>query len=301
MYKKILVPLDGSGFAEYALPTALALARSLPAEIELITIQGPVPTFAFGEWDTNPEEWRQDYLADVGQRVASASGIEPADSIRVGAVDDELVDAVSDSDADLVVMASHGRGPMSRFWLGSVADAMVRRSPEPVLLVRPEEDGEPDLSNRSLFDDILVTLDGSEEAETVLRHVTELAEVADATLHLFQVVHFPTELVSSYPPHTVEMNEEMIEVGKERAREYLDGVAADLRERGIPVETRMRIDIHPAQGIVHEVEETGPDLLAMTTHGRGGVARTVLGSVTDKVLRAIHTPLFVVRPDTEGG
>jgi len=298
MYRKILVPLDGSAFAEFALPPAMTLARALPAELDLVTVQDPVPTFAFGEWDTNPEEWRQDYLHEVVQRVSGASGIEPETRIRVGAVEQELVDDVSESDVDLVILATHGRGPVSRFWLGSVADAMVRHSPMPVLLVRPEDDEEPDLSDRELFDDILVTLDGSDEAETVLEHVATLAEIADARVRLLQVVHYPTELVSAYPPHTVQMNEEMVEEGKRRAERYLDGIAEELAGRGLDVETGTRVDVHPAQGIVHEVQETGPDLLAMTTHGRGGLSRTFLGSVTDKVVRAVHTPLFVVRPDT---
>lgn len=298
MYRKILVPLDGSAFAEFALPPAITLARALPAELDLVTVQDPVPTFAFGEWDTNPEEWRQDYLQDVVQRVAGDSGVESGTRIRVGPVEQQLVEDVEESEIDLVVLATHGRGPVSRFWLGSVADAMVRRSPKPVLLVRPEEDQEPDLSDRELFDDILVTLDGSDEAETILDHVVALAEIADARIRLLQVVHYPTELVSAYPPHTVQMNEEVVEEGKRRATRYLDGVAGDLRERGVEVETRVRVDIHPAQGIVHEVDETGPDLLAMTTHGRGGLSRTLLGSVTDKVVRAVHTPLFIVRPDT---
>lgn len=299
MYRKILVPLDGSAFAEFALPSAMTLARALPAGLDLVTVQNPVPTFAFGEWDIDPEEWRQDYLQDVARRVASASGIEPGTRIRVGAVDRELVDDVEESDVDLVVLATHGRGPVSRFWLGSVADAMVRHSPRPVLLVRPEDDREPDLADRELFDDILVTLDGSKEAEAILDHVVALAEIADAKLRLLRVVHFPAELVSAYPPHTFEMNEEMVEAGERRARRYLEGVAEELSGRGAKVEIGIRVDSHPAQGIVHEVEETAPDLLAMTTHGRGGISRTVLGSVTDKVIRAVHTPLFVVRPDTE--
>ncbi len=297
MYRKILIPLDGSPFAEFALGPGLALARALPAQVELVSVQDPVPTFAFGEWDTDPQAWRRDYLDEAGQRVAGETGIEPETAIRVGRVENELVEEIQESDADLVVVATHGRGPFSRFWIGSVADALVRRSPRPVLLVRPEEDEEPDLGQRTLFQKILVPLDESRESESVLAHVKALAELAEVEVLLLHVVHFPTEFVSSYPPDTVKMNEQVVEEGYERAQAYLERVASDLKDDGLDVSTRVRVEVHPAAGIVHTAEEEGVDLVAMATHGRGGLGRTLLGSVTDKVVRGVHRPILTVRPE----
>lgn len=299
MYRKILIPLDGSPFAEFALGPGLALARALTADVELVSVQDPVPTFAFGEWDTDPQAWRRDYLEDAGQRVADEAGIEPETAIRVGRVESELVEEIRASDADLVVVATHGRGPFSRFWIGSVADALVRRSPRPVLLVRPEEDEEPELDRRSLFRKILVPLDESRESESVLPHVKALAGLAEVEVVLLHVVHFPTEFISSYPPDTVKMNEQVVEEGYERAEAYLERIASDLREDGLDVSTRVRVEVHPAAGIVHTAEEENVDLVTMATHGRGGLGRTLLGSVTDKVIRGVHRPILTVRPEED--
>lgn len=301
MYRKILIPLDGSPFAEFALGPALALARALPARVALVTVQDPVPTFAFGEWDTDPQAWRREYLDEVAGRVADATGIEPERGVRVGPVEKELVDEIRESDADLVVLATHGRGPFSRFWIGSVADALVRKSPRPVLLVRPEEDEEPEIDRRGLFRKALVPLDESAEAEAVLAHVKALAALSEMEVVLLHVVHFPTEFVSSYPPDTVQMNEEIVEQGYERAKAYLAEIASSLTEEGVSVTTRVRVEVHPATGIVQAAEEEGADLVAMSTHGRGGLGRTFLGSVTDKVVRAVHLPVLVVRPEEGSG
>ena len=297
MYRKILIPLDGSPFAEFALGPGLALAGALSARVELVTVQDPVPTFAFGEWDTDPQAWRRDSVEEVAQRIAGETGLEAGTGVRVGPVEDELLEEIRESDADLVVLATHGRGPFSRFWIGSVADALVRKSPRPVLLVRPEEDEEPAIDRRDLFRKVLVPLDESPESEAVLAHVRALASLSEMEIVLLHVVHFPTEFISSYPPDTVQMNEEIVEQGHERAKAYLAEIASDLEADGLNVTTRVRVEVHPASGIVQAAEEEGVDLVTMSTHGRGGLGRTFLGSVTDKVIRAVHVPVLSVRPE----
>lgn len=299
MYDAILVPLDGSPFAEFALGPAAALAEATSGRLRLVCVQDPVPTFAFGEWDGEPQAWRSDYLEDVVDRITGESDVGADGAVRVGPVTDEILDEVEESGADLVVLATHGRGPVSRFWLGSVADGLVRNSRRPVLLIRPEEDAEPDLGARSLFRKILVPLDRSEESEAVLPHVRALAGLADAEILLHYVVHFPTEAVSSYPPDTFVMNEEVVEETSRQAEKYLAETASALEDEGWTVDTRVRVDVHPASGILETARKEDVDLVAMSTHGRGGLGRTILGSVTDKVVRAIDRPVLTVRPDQE--
>ncbi len=126
-----------------------------------------------------------------------------------------------------------------------------------------------------------------------------MAGLDDAEILLHYVVHFPTEAVSSYPPDTFVMNEEIVEETSREAEKYLEGIASELEEEGWTVETRIRVDVHPASGILKTAREEGVDLVAMSTHGRGGLGRTLLGSVTDKVVRAIDRPVLTVRPDQE--
>lgn len=296
MYRKILVPLDGSAFAEFALPVARTLARETGAELELVMVQDPVPPFAFGEWEEDPQPWREEYLAAVEDRLAGELEGRIRHALRVGPLPGELETYVRDAEPDLLVMATHGRGPLSRFWLGSVADHMVRHSSYPILLVRPDEDEEPAPEKDVGFDHVLIPLDGSREAEEILDRAFELGDPFGARYTLLRVVHYPAEVVSSYLPDTVQMSEEMVQEGRRKAREYLEDLAARLGGEGRSVDTDIRVDVHPASGIVRSAEELGVDLVALATHGRGGVRRALLGSVADKLIRTTHVPTLVYRP-----
>lgn len=299
MNETILVPLDGSSFAEFALPTATAVARRTDARLELVMIQDPVPAFAFGEWQESPQAWRDEYLAAVEQRVAGRLDRPVTTTLRVGSVARELERHVDELDPSLLIMATHGRGPLSRFWLGSVADHMVRHAPCPILLVRPAEDEEPDLAAGADLDHVLVPLDGSEEAEGILEPALALGDEFGARYTLVRVVHYPAEIVSSYLPDTVQVSEDLIEEGRKEAEEYLETVVERLRDGGRRVDADVRVDVHPASGIVRSARENEADLVALATHGRGGVRRTLLGSVADKLIRSSELPTLVHRTPSD--
>lgn len=296
MIRKILVPLDGSSFAEFALPVARAVARRTDAELELVMVQDPVPPFAFGEWEESPQAWREEYLEAVEDRIRPQVEGRVRHVLRVGPVPSELEEHARRAEPDLLVMATHGRGPMSRFWLGSVADHMVRHSSYPILLVRPREDEEPEVDPETGFDHVLVPLDGSREAEAILDHAFELGDAFGARYTLVRVVHYPAEIVSAYLPDTVQMSEELVEKGEAEARSYLEELAGRLAEQGRTVETDVRVDVHPASGIARSARDGGADLVALATHGRGGVRRALLGSVADKLIRSAKLPVLAYRP-----
>jgi len=295
MSPTILVPLDGSAFGEFALAPALELARRRDARLVLVSVQDPVPAFAFGEWHADPRAWRERYIEGVAERLASETEVDVETRLQVGPVERELIGVIEEVEPDLVVLSTHGRGPLSRFWIGSVADHLVRHAPRPVLLVRPDDDEEPDPFRESRFRSILVPLDESPEAEAVLPAVRSLIGEEGVRFHLLHVVHFPTELVSAYPPDTVKLNEEIVEEGYEEAKVYLDRIAEELRDEGLVVETEVRVEVHPATGVIRAAEEGGVDMVAMATRGRGGLERTILGSVTDKVIRALDRPVLTLR------
>jgi nucleotide-binding universal stress UspA family protein len=151
VYRQIMVPLDGSKFAEAALPLALTLSRKTGAAVHIVTVIEPVPAFAYEEWASAAEEWTKEYLAKLGEAVSEHAGGAVTSSVLSGHVVDALQKESGAKNVDLVVMASHGRGTISRLWLGSVADRFVRQADRPVLLVRPDEEALPALDHDASY------------------------------------------------------------------------------------------------------------------------------------------------------
>jgi len=296
MYSQILVPLDGSRFAESALPVVLGLSRRTGARIHLVTVQEPIPSFSYDEWENASSEWSNRYLQSVVERLGDLAGGEVTTHLRSGHVVEALEDEANARKADLVVMATHGRGLLSRAWLGSVAASFIHHTERPVLLVRPDVDPPAEPQPERTFSRILIPLDGSALSESVLGHAVELGTLFGATYHLLRVVPYPMDLSSSYLPHTVQMNQQFINEARDSAESYLEEHAARLRGSGHTVTVAAVVVPQPGHGIVAEVEAEGCDFIAMATHGRTGLTRALLGSTADKVLRAAHVPLLIYRP-----
>lgn len=297
MYRQILVPLDGSLFAEAALPFALSASRRTGAPVHLIAVHEAIPSFAYDEWESAAREWTEQYLDNAAERASErGAGGDVTTKLRRGPVAEEIEAEAEEVRADLVVMATHGRGMLSRTWLGSVADAFLHVTDRPVLLIRPDEGGkEP--PDEPTVSQILVPLDGSDFAEDALAHATELGALYDAEYHLVRVVPYAVDIANPYLPHTVQVNRAIVEEAKSAAAEYLEARADRLRARGQRVTTAVVVDAQPGTGILREVEASGSDFVAMATHGRSGLTRAILGSASDKVLRGTHTPLLLHRPE----
>ena len=297
MYRLIMVPLDGSRFAESAVPLALAVSRRTGAPLHLITVQEPIPSFAYDEWENAAEDWSRAYLDNAVERVRPLAGREVTSTLLAGHVVDVLEQEAQSRGADLVVMATHGRGAFSRAWLGSVADAFLHHTRRPVLLVRPGEgDAEPDLTADPGFERMMVPLDGTELSESVLEHAVSFASLFKTAIHLVRVVPYPMQFTSPYLPHTMQMNQQFVTEARESAEAYLETHAQRLRARGQAVDTSVVVVAQPGHGLLREVAEASCDLVAMATHGRAGLTRAILGSTADKVVRGSHTPVLLYRP-----
>lgn len=298
MYEKIMVPLDGSRFAEAALPPAVSLARQTGAEVRLVTVQEPIPGFAYEGWEPAAREHGERYLEEIRERISHQMIEKVTASFLKGHITEVLEKQAEADDVDLVVMASHGRGMMSRLWLGSVADSFVRHTDRPVLVIRPEPEppDEPGAETETAFRKILIPLDGTELSEDALEHAVELGALYGASYSLLRVVPYPMELTSPYLPHTIQMNRSLVDDAKAAAEQYLEGRAGELRKRGYEVETTVAVAAQPARAILDEAEDGGCDLIAMSTHGRGELGRLILGSTADKVLRGTHVPVLLHRP-----
>jgi nucleotide-binding universal stress UspA family protein len=286
----ILVPLDGSPLAEQALPVAERLAQAVSGRLVLVRA---VQVFTFPGVDARDAQVAasaeaQEYLESHASRL-TASGLAVEIAVPYGEAATEILDEISIRNADLIVMATHGRAGVGRWLYGSVADEILRRAPLPVMLVPPG-------SAHALPGDrpphILVPLDGSEVAEAALTPASELAVRLGAEVVLLRVVSLPTygvyAVAGEYPPF--DQNAEMMD-----AQRYVANVAGRLRP--VVGHVRVRAEVaYPAPFIAQAAREEGADLICMATHGRGGVARLVLGSVTTDVLRRTNVPLLVVRP-----
>ncbi|MEJ2541282.1 MAG: universal stress protein [Gemmatimonadota bacterium] len=294
MFDKLLVTLDGSSFSEWALNYAAAICRRTGASLELASVHEAVTGFAYEEWEAAAVEWTEEYLSRIRSRMEDQLGVEVGAWVGSGPVVDSLLHRAEAVDADLLVSATHGRGTISRAWLGSVADGLLRHTDRPLLLVRPEK-GEPAPEDPSIRQ-VVVPLDGSEFSESILDLAVGFARTFDAEVNLLRVVAYPVEIASPYLPHTVQMNQAVVEQAKEAAEEELDRVAEGLGSEGLVVNTRVVVDSQAGHAICAESQDLKADLVVMATHGRGGLKRTLLGSTADKVIRSAHVPVLVRRP-----
>lgn len=302
MYRRIMVPVDGSVFAESALPIATALARVTGATVDLVEVRERAKGPVLGAEPLAGETlgWDLAYLECLVESLHEAGVRRVARHLLEGPVADCLAAHVEVSGPDLVVLATHGRGALSRAWLGSVTDRLIRRSAIPFLMVRPwpEEDpeGDPSLPAESPFGHVLVPLDGSPLAETILDPVLELALLLGSDLTLLRVVEEPFLPSMAFLPDRLRDTGELLREQVAEAGRYLAQVAQRLEERGIRVLTTVALSERPAASILEHARGRPVDLVALSTHGRQGLERTILGSVTDKVVRGSRKPVLVMRP-----
>ncbi|MEO6447189.1 MAG: universal stress protein [Gemmatimonadaceae bacterium] len=269
---RIIVPLDGSTFAEYAMDVAETIARAFSSEVTLVSVvsgEQAAATDARGHSRLEATEVG-DYLTRMGRRLEHA-GVSSSFTIRRGAVASEIDLLADDLRADLVVMSTHGRSGVERMLLGSLAHRLVRLTDTPVLLIRPTEEWK---SRGSQFKRLLVSLDGSEGAEAVLRYVRKLAN------------RFESEVILVSVPET--------EKEAPTLRAYLDEVATALRSLGFLC-TPLVTGSSAAQTIVETAVSEKADLIVMATRGRGARPSELdLGNVTDRVVQSTRVPVFVV-------
>jgi nucleotide-binding universal stress UspA family protein len=142
-------------------------------------------------------------------------------------------------------------------------------------------------------------VDGSEEGDAILTPALALGKACDSDFVLLHVSGFTEEFTSSYLPHTVQINEETLEEERKKAEDDIAARVERLSSEGVEVTGQVVLDNSPSTGVLHFAAQHDIDLIAMATHGRGRVARMVLGSVTDKVLRGAHHPVLVCRPPEE--
>jgi nucleotide-binding universal stress UspA family protein len=237
----------------------------------------------------------RDYLTALRLRLRKSSGLQISAVTIDGPAGPTLVKYVKEIGADLLVMSTHGRGGLRGAWLGSVADHLIRSLKIPVIVVRARE-GTGAVAGAPKIGEILVPLDGSVLAEAALAPASAIAELFGAELLLVQVV-WPLPAGNLLPvPFPSGYDTEVMGVQRKAAQDYLDGLVNDLREREASVRATVVVGHNVAEALLDLAHSQRVDLVAIATHGRGGVQRLILGSVADKLIRGAGPPVLVVRP-----
>lgn len=307
MFKKILVPLDGSPLAERALSPALALAKETDGEIvllhALITDDILIPDY-MGMPVLQPDYWIEErrgqavaYLANIEKRFGHPN-VKFLTSIIEGDPASLILDTAREESFDLIAMSTHGYSGVRRFMFGSVTEHVLRHSGCPILVVRQDRP----------ISHILITVDGSPMSETVIEPSLALARLLGAKVTLLRVekdlVIKDYEEIKKIEKLDPGLGERIMDSFYHRVDDYLNGLRMKYSSRGLEINV-LAMKGDPADDILTAAAHFDTDLIAMATHGRTGLRRWVYGSVTEKVLRQAERNMLVVRPpdamfNTEG-
>lgn len=294
MYKKMLITLDGSEISEVVFPYAKELVARLGLEAILLHVHSPEESEAaplHQAYIERKAEIMKQQAVMVQQKTATGQGnkaVQVRGELITGYPAEEILHYADKNDIGLILMATHGRSGIKRWVMGSVAEKILRASKIPIWLVRA---GTPTENVHDKWPEgaMLVPLDGSDLAESVLPHVKALAKQQGAEpvdVVLFGVCERLVE--SGYYIPDVPMR-------LEELQEYLVKIEGRLKDAGLSVRSEVRKG-KPAEQIIDYASENPFNLIVMSTHGRSGLGRWVFGSVADKVLHAASSPIFLVRP-----
>jgi len=285
VFRSIVVPVDGSSLAEGAIPYALALAERTQSQVRFVLVHP-------GQYPPLLIDTATGYLAEVTERFRPRLGASLSSIILNGPAASSLVQHVRDIGADLVVMTTHGRSGIERAWLGSVADEVIRSIEVPVIVLRPRTDGTvPAFDMR----EILVPLDGSPLAETAIGPAAVLANLWDAEMSLVEMVYPVLFTPDAVLPFAGGYDEELTAGKCELAKDYVRDLSGSLRAKGIRASGTALVGPRPvAESLLDLAHPARISLVALATHGRGGLRRLVLGSVADKVVRGAQVPILVI-------
>ena len=303
MYQSILVPLDGSTAAEHALPWALSIAQQDGTCLHLVRVHTPPAPIMVGSelasdvaLDAAIRNIEATYLEEMAKRLGAVATVRVNHTLLEGGIADAIQDHARTIGADLVVMTTHGRGAFARFWLGSAADAIIRHSTVPTLLVRPNDEQAADLTTRPFIQRIVIPLDASPLAERIIPQATKLGKAAGAEYALVLVLE-AVENIEALAARKVRLPGGWFpEATQVKAEAYLEQVAHRMRGHSCIVHTKV-VQHGSAPGAILDYAKThGHPVIALATHGRSGLKRMLLGSVADKIIRGATMPVLVFHP-----
>jgi nucleotide-binding universal stress UspA family protein len=301
MFTRILVALDGSKLAENVLPYVRTFAGALKAPVELLSV---VESLDFAR--TMHAGHVRDFdplieaAAQEGQRylegiTRSFSGTEASYSVERGVADKIIIDRAARDKDTLIAMATRGRSGIHRWLIGSVAEKVLRGASNPLLLVRGDEERKTD--EAASLKSVVVPLDGSQLAESVLPRAIELANKLRLEIVLTRAYQLPLTTYTAPDAPYIPNSDALRTAVREEAEAYLEAKVSELKQNGLEKVSSTLLFGSGADEIIDLARTTPDNLIAMCTHGRSGVRRWALGSVTEKVVRHSGDPVLVVRAE----
>jgi nucleotide-binding universal stress UspA family protein len=300
VYSKVLVPLDGSKTAEKVLPLARCFARGLQVPVELL---GVVDLAEMARHVTTDQASMIRTLVDDAtrrfgdylERVAKNFPIGHVQcTVRRGNAAEVIIESAAAEKQTLIAMATHGRSGLDRWLLGSVAEKVLRGASNPVLLVRATE--KAPLWDMATLKRVVVPLDGSELSERILPYVEALTKHLDLETTLVGVFRSPLLAGGTGDGiYNTGQMDELIAGVRAETEAYLASKTEEMKRQGFNKLSFVAKEGLEADEIIAMARETPDTLIAMCTHGRSGVQRWMLGSVTETVVRHTSDPVLVIR------
>lgn len=289
MYERILVPTDGSGVAASAAETAINLADRFDAQLDVVYVV-ETERLAYLVDESREELTRRgtDAVSEIEQRATSAgvtTVTEVIDEDR--SVHRNILEYADSQRCELIVMGTHGRTGVGRLVLGSVAEQTLRESRVPVMTVHEGTATDADLES------LLVPFDGSKSGLAAVDHALDLAASTEGGVSFLNVVNHATIAGAETSAGTV------IDALEEAGERIVETAAGRARKRGVNVnDTTVRIG-SPFRTIVEYADRNDIDGIVMGTHGRSGIDRFLLGSVTERVIRQTDVPVIATKAPEE--
>jgi nucleotide-binding universal stress UspA family protein len=289
MMKTVLVPLDGSELAEEALSYAAPIAERHGSDLHLVFV---IHTDATASEDDEARE----YLSEISRRI----GKETVNHVRIGSAAQEIINISEDLDSPIIVMTTHGRTGIGRWFYGSVADKVVHASSAPVLLLRSGT-GKVVVG---AINRIVVPLDGSAYSESAIPFAKSMAKTFGAELHIVRVAEtanlYSTMGYETYAPGAGQPMAGVVEKMIADIHQYVSETTKKLRDEGFDVQGVV-LEGFAGEELLRYENRVNPDLVVMATHGRSGFERFVFGSVAERVLKMGKTPVLMVKPEGDLG
>jgi nucleotide-binding universal stress UspA family protein len=282
MYRKLIVPLDGSAKVEGVLPFIDDLTEKFNSEIVLIGVSA-VRTI-------NVPRLLSAYIENIADKIRS-KGIQVQARLLPGNPGEEIINFANNNRDGILVMASYGGSGSGHWLLGDLIGKITLRTFIPVLLI-PEKRLNPDnLSSR--FKRILVPLDTSLDGEAALPWAVELSKKANSKIFLLHVI---SSIYKTYglPDYAVNFEKQLFETLRNEGEKYLKDITGSLTKENLDAVYHITAGT-PAEKIFTYAEEHLIDLIAISTHGRTGIKRFVLGSVARQVIFSTDIPVLLIR------
>lgn len=285
MYTKILVPLDGSRLAEQILPYAGLIAEKFAIPVELLRVDDS------GALSRSKAD---EYLKEIGN-WAFPAGVEFERCVEIDNPTEAILRHAGEHRRSLIAMATHGLSGIRGWTMGSVAYKVVHAATNPVLLIRPVEEGDPGVAVR--LQTILAPLDGSGLADRILPHVIALARKLALEVSLIRAYTVPPDNYIIGDGLYLDALARQRDAFKQEIENYLAGKSEEIRAGGVSRVSPIASHGDAAAEIIDCARNTQNSLIAMSTHGRSGIDRWLLGSVAEKVVQYSRNPVLLLRPE----